>query len=39
VLDPGPHLCGSPDTGMATDEAMWQELMSLPVARSWASVG
>jgi phospholipase C len=39
VLDPGPHVCGSPDTGMATDEEMWQELLSLPVMRSWASVG
>jgi len=38
VLDPGPHVCGSPDTGMAADDVMWQELASLPIMRSFESV-
>ena len=38
ALDPGPHVCGSPDTGMATDDVMWQELASLPIMRSFEAV-
>jgi len=38
VPDPGPHLCGSPDVGMAADESMWAELATLPVMSSWRSV-
>src|SRR4051812_45892008 len=26
VPDPGPHLCGSPDVGMAADDSMWEGL-------------
>jgi phospholipase C len=38
VLDPGPHICGSPETGMATDDVMWQELAALPIMRSFEAV-
>ncbi|HET6817899.1 MAG TPA: alkaline phosphatase family protein [Mycobacteriales bacterium] len=26
VVDPGPHICGSPDTGMAAEDPFWVEL-------------
>ncbi|MEY2402574.1 MAG: phospholipase [Acidimicrobiaceae bacterium] len=38
VMDPGPHLCGSPDIGMAADDVMWQELAALPIMRSFEAV-
>jgi phospholipase C len=38
VLDPGPHLCGSPDTGMAAEDSMWQELAASPMMHSFAAV-
>jgi phospholipase C len=38
VLDPGPHLCGSPDIGMATEDPMWRELASAPWMRSFEAV-
>jgi phospholipase C len=27
VQDPGPHLCGSPDVGMSTEDPFWVELL------------
>ena len=30
VLDPGPHLCGTPDIGMAAEEPFWVELAESP---------
>jgi len=38
VLDPGPHVCGSPDVGMAAEDSMWRELADLPVMRSFEAV-
>ena len=38
VPDPGPHVCGSPDTGMAAEDPMWRELAALPSMRSFESV-
>jgi phospholipase C len=39
VPDPGPHICGSPDTGMAAEDPMWRELADLPIMRSFAALG
>jgi phospholipase C len=38
VLDPGPHACGAPETGMATEDPMWREMAELPSMRSFESV-
>lgn len=38
VLDPGPHICGSPDIGMAAEDPMWRELASSSWMRSFESV-
>jgi phospholipase C len=38
VLDPGPHLCGAPDIGMAAEDPMWRELASSPWMRSFEAV-
>jgi phospholipase C len=35
VLDPGPHLCGTPGVGMAAEEPFWQELADSPSVRTW----
>jgi phospholipase C len=38
VLDPGPHVCGSPDTGMAAEDPMWLEMAELPVLRNFLAL-
>jgi phospholipase C len=38
VLDPGPHLCGAPDTGMAAEDPMWREMSQLPVMRNFLAL-
>jgi hypothetical protein len=38
VLDPGPHACGAPETGMAAEDPMWREMAELPSMRSFESV-
>jgi phospholipase C len=38
VLDPGPHACGAPETGMAAEDPLWVELASLPAVRSFEAV-
>jgi phospholipase C len=41
VLDPGPHLCGAPGVGMATNDGddFWRELASITATSRWSSVG
>ncbi len=39
VPDPGPHVCGTPGTGMATDERFWTELRDAVLPHGWGSVG
>jgi phospholipase C len=35
VLDPGPHLCGTPGVGMAGEDAMWQEFAASNLMNGW----
>jgi phospholipase C len=35
VRDPGPHLCGAPDVGMANEDTFWRELAESPLVRPW----
>ena len=39
VLDPGPHLCGTPSVGMAAEDPFWHDLAASPAVRSWELVG
>ena len=38
VVDPGPHLCGSPDTGMALEESQWLPLRDYVERSGWRHV-
>ena len=38
VLDPGPHVCGAPDTGMAAEDPIWSEMSELSVMRSFLAL-
>jgi phospholipase C len=35
VVDPGPHLCGTPDVGMATEESFWLPLRDYVRSSAW----
>ena len=35
VTDPGPHLCGGPDLGMANSDTFWEELAASPLMTGW----
>jgi phospholipase C len=35
VLDPGPHVCGAPDTGMSQEEPFWLALKELKERTAW----
>jgi phospholipase C len=35
VVDPGPHVCGTPDTETGHEQAAWLELAASPAMRSW----
>jgi phospholipase C len=35
VADPGPHLCGSPDTGMSAEDPFWRALAESPLVDPW----
>ncbi len=39
VADPGPHVCGTPGVGMASDERFWEELRDAVLPLGWGSVG
>ena len=39
VVDPGPHICGSPGVGMAQEDPFWLELKALRDRTAWRSVG
>jgi phospholipase C len=36
VPDPGPHICGAPGVGMATEESFWTGLKTKAAAEGWA---
>jgi len=38
VLDPGPHLCGTPGTGMSQEEPFWLELKDLKNRSAWRHI-
>jgi phospholipase C len=38
VTDPGPHLCGAPDTGMALEESQWLPLRDYVARSGWRHV-
>jgi len=38
VLDPGPHLCGTPGTGMSQEEPFWLELKDLKDRSAWRHI-
>jgi phospholipase C len=38
VADPGPHLCGSPGTGMAAEDPFWRELAESSLLRRFEAV-
>ena len=38
VTDPGPHFCGSPDTGMALEESQWLPLRDYVERSGWRHV-
>ena len=38
VMDPGPHFCGSPDTGMALEESQWLPLRDYVGRSGWRHV-
>ena len=39
VVDPGPHLCGSPGVGMSQEEPFWVELRDLKNRTAWRHIG
>ena len=38
VADPGPHICGAPDTGMALEESQWVPLRDYVERSGWRHV-
>jgi len=38
VADPGPHICGAPDTGMALEESQWLPLRDYVHRSGWRHV-
>ena len=38
VMDPGPHFCASPDTGMALEESQWLPLRDYVGRSGWRHV-
>ena len=38
VADPGPHLCGSPDVGMAAKDSSWLELRDYVHSSAWSHI-
>jgi len=38
VLDPGPHLCGTPGMGMSQEEPFWLELKDLKNRSAWRHI-
>jgi phospholipase C len=38
VLDPGPHVCGTPLVGMAAEESSWLELRDLKNRTAWKHI-
>jgi len=38
VLDPGPHFCGTPGTGMSQEEPFWLELKDLKNRTAWRHI-
>jgi phospholipase C len=38
VLDPGPHVCGSPAVGMAAEDSSWLELRDLKNRTGWRHI-
>ncbi len=38
VLDPGPHICGTPGTGMSQEEPFWLELRDLKNRSAWRHI-
>jgi len=35
VTDPGPHICGAPDVGMALEESQWLPLRDYVRRSAW----
>lgn len=35
VVDPGPHICGSPDTGLVASDSIWRQLAASEGMRRW----